>query len=54
MIAKFFSLIGMWLCELMVLDQSGGMGQAVHSGGDVPPVTVEGEDLSQPTRGRRD
>ena len=54
MIAKFFSLIGLWLCVLMVLEQSGGMGQAAPSAGDVPLVTRAGEDLSQPTRGHRD
>ena len=39
MIAKLFSLIGMWLCELMVLDQSGGAERAIP---DAAAQTDEG------------
>ena len=48
MIAKFLNLISLWLCELMVLDQSGGADQAIP---DAAAQTEEG--LSQPPRKHR-
>ena len=48
MIAKFFNLMGLWLCELMVLDQSGGAEQSIP---DAAAQTEEG--LSQPPRMHR-
>ena len=48
MIAKFLNLMGLWLCELMVLDQSGGAEQAMP---DAAAQTEEG--LSQLPRKHR-
>ena len=39
MIAKFLNLISLWLCELMVLDQSGGAERAIP---DAAAQTDEG------------